>query len=175
MKLVSLSAYLFVKKDKLAEFKKEFNELLDKFSEDKYDNCRKFNINNICSLDDNKDSKKYKSGQIYKIKTDINHLQMYLIIWSVSDDNTVVGSFASIDTINEIEKSGTRKFETKIKPSLQFMYLNEKDNLMYNMGDKQTKKENCIADYQPIDELLEFYQNLDERVVKNIMVKIYKS
>ena len=173
MKLVNLSAYLFVENDKLAQLEKEFNELLDKYSNDELDNNRRFNVNHVWELDGDKEPRKYKPGQIYKIKTNINHLQMYLIIWSVGHNvGTVIGSFASIDTINEIKKSRTGKFETRIEPALKFMHLDEKDNLMYDMGYKQGRV-GCAGDYQPIDEFLEFYQDLDERIVKNVAAKIY--
>ena len=172
MKLVNLSAYLFVNNDRLVEFEKEFNELIDKYTEDKLDNNSRFDVKHVYELDSDTELRKYKPGQVYKIKAQ-SYLQMYLIIWTVGQKtNTVVGSFASIDTLNKIKKSRTGKFETIIEPALKFMHLDEKDNLMYDMSDRQGHV-NCTGDYQSIDQYLEFYQDLDEQIVKNVSAKIY--
>ena len=170
MKLVRLSAYLFVENNKFAEFEKEFKDLVNKYSEDELDHNYRFDVNHVYELDSDKEPRKYKPGQIYKIKAN-GFLQMYLIIWTVGQ-NTVIGSFASIDTLNEIKKSRNGKFETRIEPALKFMHLDDKDNLMYDMGFRQGRV-GCLGDYQPIDDYLEFYQNLDERIVKNVSAIIY--
>jgi len=111
MKLVSISATLFIENNQLESFKKDFNELFNKYKSDNDNQTSSIDVKHIYDLD-HKEDRKYKPGQVYKI-TACKEIDMYLIVWLITY-NHVIGSFASIDVLNYIKKSRNIDFNKKV-------------------------------------------------------------
>lgn len=165
MNYANLSGFIFIEDYQCKSFEKEFTELMEKYKSKNIPNsCYNIKFNKAWELDNN-----YKPGQLYKIN--VCKIETYLLILSIVN-GFVVGAMLPESAMKRFKQFKKSVVDDVIIPHIIFAKLDEENHLLYNMNRRITTFEDTKPNYQPIDHMLEYYEDINCNKLEYILSQL---